>query len=73
METMQPYLPYLIPLVLVQLALQVLSLLQLLRPETRVRGGSKLIWGIVILAFQLMGVLVYHLAGKLPPNGSDED
>ena len=73
MESLQAYVPYLIPLVLVQVSFQVLSLIQLFRPETRVRGNSKPIWAIVILAFQLGGVLVFQFIGKLPPDYSEKD
>jgi hypothetical protein len=72
MELYQSYIPYIIPLILVQITLQALSLFQLFKPETHVRGGKKMIWGIVIVAFQLLGVLVFHLAGKLPPSDSED-
>jgi hypothetical protein len=57
-------LPFLIPLVLVQIALIVIGLYDLLRPERRVRGGSKLVWGIVIVIFSMVGPLVYFLFGR---------
>ena len=57
-------LPFLIPLVLVQVALIVIGLYDLLRPERRVRGGSKLVWGIVIVIFSMIGPLVYFLFGR---------
>jgi hypothetical protein len=57
-------LPFLIPLVLVQVALIVIGLYDLLRPERRVRGGSKLVWGIVIVVFSMIGPLVYFLFGR---------
>lgn len=65
MEQLQEYLPYLIPVIIIQLIAQALSVIQLIKPETKVRGGNKLLWGVVIVAFQLLGVLVYHLIGKV--------
>jgi hypothetical protein len=55
-----------LPLLLVQVALLVIALRDLLRPERRVRGGSKLIWGIVICLGELIGPLLYFAVGRLP-------
>lgn len=49
---------------------QAFSVVHLLRRDTRVRGGNKVIWAIVILGFQLLGVLAYHL-GRLPVSGDE--
>ena len=57
-------LPFLIPLVIVQIALIGIGLYDLLRPDRRVRGGSKLIWGIVIVLISIFGPLVYFLFGR---------
>jgi Phospholipase_D-nuclease N-terminal len=57
-------LPFLIPLVVLQVALIGIALFDLTRPERRVRGGSKLVWGLVIVLFQLLGPLAYFLFGR---------
>lgn len=57
-------LPVLVPLIALQLLLMVLALRDLVRPERRVRGGSKLLWGIVIVLGELLGPLVYFLVGR---------
>ena len=54
----------LIPLALVQVALIVLGLYDLLRPYRQVRGGNKLIWGVVIVIFGLIGPLIYFVFGR---------
>jgi len=54
----------LIPLVLVQVALIIFGLYDLLRPYRQVRGGNKLIWGVVIVIFGLIGPLIYFLFGR---------
>ena len=41
-----------LPIVILELALIVFALRDLLRPERRVRGDSKLMWGIIIVLFQ---------------------
>lgn len=62
--TLEEILPFLIPLVVLQLTLMAVGLYDLTRPERRVRGGSKLVWGIVIVLGQLLGPLVYFLFGR---------
>ncbi len=62
--TLQEILPFLIPLLILQLALLVTGLYDLTRPDRRVRGGNKLAWGLVIVLGQLLGPLVYFLFGR---------
>jgi hypothetical protein len=62
--TLDEILPLLIPLIVVQLALMAFGLFDLARPERRVKGGSKLVWGLVIVFGQLLGPLVYFLFGR---------
>jgi hypothetical protein len=57
-------LPILVPLVMLELLLVVLALWDLTRPERRVRGGSKLLWGVVVVFLGIIGPLVYFLAGR---------
>ena len=62
--TLEEILPLLIPLIVVQLALMAFGLFDLTRAERRVKGGSKLVWGLVIVFGQLLGPLVYFLFGR---------
>ncbi|MBN1485781.1 MAG: PLDc N-terminal domain-containing protein [Chloroflexia bacterium] len=56
------YIPLLIPLVVIQLGLMVWALLDLLkRPTTR---GPKWVWIIVIVVVNIIGPLVYFVAGR---------
>ena len=57
-------LPLLIPLAIIQLALMVLALRDLLNPERSVLGGSKLVWGLVIVLGELLGPVVYFAVGR---------
>jgi hypothetical protein len=57
-------LPFLIPLAVLQLALMVIGLYDLTRPERRVKGDNKWIWGIVIVVVNLFGPLIYFLFGR---------
>ena len=57
-------LPFLIPLILIDLGLIVYCLIDLARPERRVRGGSKLLWALIILLVSTFGPLVYLFLGR---------
>ncbi len=56
-------LPLLVPLLVLQLALIVIALRDLAKPERRVRGGSKLLWAAIIILLELVGPVVYFAAG----------
>jgi hypothetical protein len=62
--TLEQILPLLIPLLVLQVVLLVIALFDLTRPERRVRGGSKLLWGAIIVLFQFFGPLVYFFFGR---------
>jgi hypothetical protein len=62
MEELIKYIPYLIPVVFVQLILLVVALLDLLKREkTR---GPKWVWVLVILFVNLFGPIIYFLFGR---------
>ena len=52
------------PIVVIQFGLMVAAILDLEREERRVRGGSKLLWVIVIVFVNVIGPIVYFLAGR---------
>jgi hypothetical protein len=52
------------PIVVIDLLLIVYALYDLSRPDRRVKGGSKLIWALVILLVSTIGPLVYLFAGR---------
>jgi hypothetical protein len=53
-----------LPILVVELALIVFALRDLLRPERRVRGDSKLMWGIIVVIFGILGPVLYFLVGR---------
>jgi len=53
-----------VPLVALQLALIILALRDLVRPERRVRGGNKLAWAAVIVLGEVLGPLLYFVMGR---------
>jgi len=58
MFNLNEILPFLIPVVLIQICLQVYSIVDLIRRK-KVRFHSKLLWGVVILGFQVLGAVAY--------------
>ena len=54
----------LLPLVLIQLGLLIAALFDLEKEERRVRGGSKVIWVLIIVFLNVIGPIVYFVAGR---------
>jgi hypothetical protein len=54
----------LIPIVVIQLVLMIAALYDLERADRRVRGGSKLVWGFVIVFVNVVGPILYFVAGR---------
>ncbi len=63
-------LPYLIPLFLLELALLVIALLDLIKRK-HVTGGNKWIWGVLIVLVQVIGPAIYLIVGRKEDNGDD--
>ena len=53
-----------LPIVIIELGLLVVALRDLLRPERRVRGESKLMWGLIIVFISLLGPILYLTVGR---------
>ncbi|TFG66450.1 MAG: PLDc_N domain-containing protein [Thermomicrobiales bacterium] len=56
----------LLPIVIIELVLIVFALRDLLRPDRRVRGDNKLMWGIIIVIFGYIGPILYFVIGREP-------
>ena len=52
------------PLVLIDLGMVIFSIVDLYRPERRVRGGSKIVWLLIILLVSTLGWVAYLLFGR---------
>lgn len=61
---LQQLLPIILVLAAIQLVLVIAALVDLSRPERRVRGDSKVVWVIIILVFQMLGPLAYFIVGR---------
>ena len=62
-QVIKEMLPFLIPVLLVEIALIVIALLDLVKRE-HVRGGNKVVWALLILFVQIIGPVVYLIAGR---------
>jgi hypothetical protein len=62
METLKELLPFLIPVLLLQLALMAVALVDLVRRERT--NGPKWVWALVIVFGELLGPVVYLLFGR---------
>jgi hypothetical protein len=56
----------LVPLILVEVGLLVAALYDLTRPGRRVRGDSKLMWGLIVIFITTIGPILYFLVGREP-------
>jgi uncharacterized membrane protein YhaH (DUF805 family) len=62
MEVIKQYLPLLIPVVLIELALTITALVDLVRrAQTR---GPKWAWALVIVLINFIGPIIYFVAGR---------
>lgn len=52
-----------LPLVIIQLGLMAFALRDLLKRK-RVKGGNKLVWGIVIVIVNIIGPILYLIIGR---------
>jgi hypothetical protein len=62
MKTLTELLPFLIPILLLQIVLMVVALIDLVRRE-RTRG-PKWVWAVVVVLFNIIGPVIYLLAGR---------
>jgi hypothetical protein len=52
------------PIILIQLGLMIAALYDLEKEERRVRGGSKLVWVLIVVFVNLIGPILYFTAGR---------
>lgn len=61
----------LLPLVVIELAGKVTALVSLSRtPREEVRGQSRVLWGVLIVAVSAVGWIAWFLAGRKPETRS---
>ncbi|MDB8542907.1 PLD nuclease N-terminal domain-containing protein [Turicibacter sanguinis] len=63
LESIQEYLPFLIPLVIAEFALAMTALIHVLK-HPNYRFGNKVMWIVIVLFIQIIGPVVYFLIGR---------
>jgi len=62
-DTIVEILPFLIPLLILQLALLVVALVDLIKRQ-KVRGDNKVLWALLIVLVNVIGPVVYLIFGR---------
>jgi hypothetical protein len=62
-DAIKDMLPFLIPILFIQLALLVFALVDLVKRK-RVKGGNKILWGALIILVDIIGPIIYLLFGR---------
>ena len=63
MESLVQMLPYMVPLIILEVVLLVVALADLAKRK-RVTGGNKIIWVLVTVCIHLIGPVIYLIAGR---------
>ena len=63
LKTIMGMLPFLIPLFLIQVALMVIALVDLFKREN-MTSNTRLVWAFVIILINVIGPIVYLIAGR---------
>lgn len=63
MDQIIEYLPFLIPIVIVELILGITAFFHVIR-HPNYRFGNKVMWVVVVLVFQIVGPIIYFLIGR---------
>jgi len=67
MEKILQYIPFLIPILVIQLILMVVALLDLIRRKKT--KGPKWLWALIIVFGEFLGPIVYLVFGRVDDNG----
>jgi hypothetical protein len=73
-EQLTSLLPFLIPIIIIQIGLMVWALVDVVKRE-RVRGGNKVVWILIIVLVNLFGPIIYFIWGREegPGEGNDKE
>jgi len=52
------------PIIVIQLGLMLAALVDLSHEDRRVRGNNKLVWVVLIIFINIIGPIVYFIAGR---------
>jgi len=63
MEKLMEYLPFLVPILLIELILMVTALIHVLKHKNY-RFGNRILWVILVVAVQIIGPILYFTVGR---------
>jgi hypothetical protein len=63
MENIVEYLPFLVPIAVIELILIVAALVHAFKHD-KYRFGNRILWVIIIIAFQMLGPILYFTVGR---------
>ncbi len=63
MDFIMEYLPFLIPVLIIQLVLMITALVHVLRHK-KYRFGNRILWVIIVIVFEMVGPILYFTVGK---------
>lgn len=63
MRNISQYLPFLIPIAVLELGLMLGALISLIRHK-KTRNLNVIAWGVIIVVFELLGPIAYFLFGR---------
>lgn len=63
MQQIIEYLPFIIPILIIELALAITALVHVLK-HPNYRFGNKIIWIFIVLLIQIIGPIVYFIFGR---------
>lgn len=63
MNMLMEYLPFLLPLILIELVLALTALIHVLR-HPHYKFGNKPVWIVGVLFFQIIGPVIYFVFGR---------
>lgn len=67
MENLTAYLPFLIPIIIIEFVLAITALIHVLR-HPHYKFGNKPMWIVIVLLLQIIGPIFYFILGR-----SDEE
>jgi hypothetical protein len=62
-EILKEYLPFLIPLIVAQLALGITALIHVLK-HPRYRFGNMIMWSLIVVLVNIIGPIIYFVWGR---------
>ena len=63
MEILKEYWPFIIPLIIAELALAVTAFIHVIR-HPHYRFGNKIMWSFIVLFIQIIGPIIYFVFGR---------